>query len=175
MFRRPYLPPSWKVLFPHYCQCDISIPWPWKYYKGHLIFHCRLSMSLDIHIFVFWRPYWPPSWIVLFPHYCQCDSSIPWPWNYYNWDFICHCSLCMSLDIHFFVFRRPYWPPSWKVLFPHYSQCDSSIPWPWKYSNRHLICHSSLPVCWDITYFFWVENYPTSASASWIGASASEG
>ena len=82
LFWRSYLPPSWKVALVHYCQYEKPIPGPSIYEIRHFICYSSLPMSWDIHIFVFGRPYWPPSWKVKLSHYCRYDKSIPWPWKH---------------------------------------------------------------------------------------------
>ena len=115
------------------------------------------ALRAEIYLFLCWRPYWPPSWIVSFGHHCHYDKSIPWPWKYYIRHFICYCSLPLTWYIHIFVcwwpYWTPYWTPSWIVAFRHYCHYDKSIPWPWKYYIRHFICYCSLPLTWYIHIF----------------------
>ena len=110
-------------------------------------------MTWYMHIFLFWRPYWPPSWIVTFRYYCHYAKSICWPWKHYIRHFICYYSLPLTWYIHICVCWRPYWTPSWIVTFGHYCHYDKSIPWPWKYYIRHFICYCSLPLTWNIHIF----------------------
>jgi len=149
VFWRPYWLSSWIVTFSSYCHHEGSIPWPWKYINRLLICLYIWLMSWDMIILVFWWPYWSPSWKVTFPSYCHYERSITWPWKYLTRLLICLCSWPMSSDMRILVLWWTYWWPSWKVTFPSYCHYEGSIPWPWRYLNRLLICLCNWPMSSD--------------------------
>ena len=97
----------------------------------------------------FQRPSWPPSWIIC--HCCYCFLRI-WtlrPLFYMNRHFICLFIWKQSWDTLDSNFRRPSWPPSWKICNCCY--CFLHI-WTLRHlfhMNRHFICLYISNESWD--------------------------
>ena len=114
-----FCPPSWIVTFPSYCHYEGSSPWPRIVINRLQIYLCCWFMSYKIYKYLFWRPYFLPSWNFKFLQiYCHYEGSIPWFWSYRNRISNCLCS----------------WPKTYKRTL----SCDHLTPFGDHLGKLHL-------------------------------------
>ena len=148
-FRRPFWPPSWKICNWCYWFLHILILRPSLYMNRHFICFCIQKESWDTLNCNFRRPSWPPSWKICNWCYWFLHIHILRPSLFMNRHFICLCIHKESWDTLDCNFRRPSWPPSWKICnwcywFLHIHTCRPSF-----YMNRHFICICIWKESWD--------------------------
>ena len=113
-------------------------------YDHHFIWIDTLFVSVyerraEIHDCNFWRPSWPPSWKICNRSWWFLHIYTLRPSLYMNQHFICLYIQKESWDTLDCNFRRPSWPPSWKICnwcfwFLHIHTLPPSL-----YMNRHFI------------------------------------
>ena len=148
-FRRPSWPPSWKICHCCYWFLHFHTLRPLLHANWHFVCLCIWKESWNTLDSNFRRPSWPPSWKICNWCYWFLHIHTLRPSLYMNRHFICLCVWKESWDTLDSNFRRPSWPPSWKICnwcywFLHIHTLRPSL-----YMNRHFICLCIWKDSWD--------------------------
>ena len=154
--------PSWKVTFPIYCHYEAgvveSIFLDFEVIDIDLAFVCVADLWAEIYTYLFCSHFGRHLGNLHFQAIATARVRFP------DLDIIEIDTLFVFVadqwaEIYKYLFYRPFWQPSWKVLFASYCHYNGLIAWPWCYRNRLLTCLYSWPMTWDVKQFVGVNNY----------------